>query len=386
MAAGVLNQKQVRDILVRSTPPRIKATNQIDLSLIDPSAIDLPLGERYFEMRASCRPGKNSVVKDIIQHYKSGNARSLDEGTIFEREKIYLVELPWSVELPLAICARATAKSSVGRLDALVRLIADHESEFETVSLGSTASLWLEIRPNTFDLKVSPGQSLSQLRFLHGEEHHCTVSPEALKFEDDDPLVLKDGAELKITSGVGDRDSVLLQLDLDNDPRLGFVGFKAKEPEEMPEPIDPSRKEPREGEQDLRYNPTGYWDPVYCEDERKCVLIEPNRFYIFRSKERFRLPAHLAVDCRAVSESLGDIRIHYAGFAHPFFGYERKEGAPLIFEVRGYQIPTLLQDNTALAKVFFRRMAEPAEPVMAASYSDQELTLSKCFAPWPTPV
>jgi deoxycytidine triphosphate deaminase len=90
----------------------------------------------------------------------------------------------------------------------------------------------------------------------------------------------------------------------------------------------------------------------------------------------------LAVDAQAYSESLGDIRIHYAGFAHPHFGHERPKGTPLIFEVRGHNMDTILRDGDALAKVYFRRMSKNAKRGKKDQYDAQELKLSGCFKDW----
>lgn len=378
MSVGVLNQEQIHK-LINDDSSQIKCEKRIEIpqEKIDPSAIDLPLGDKFWTMKASCRVKQTGHVTDLIQRY-GGPRKKLEKGTILRPKTTYLIALPWSLKLWDNICARATAKSSVGRLDALVRLVADKETEFETVGLGNECNIYLEVRPNTFPLIVSPGDSLSQIRFLRGEEHHCTVSINMLEYEDDPPLVNKAAEPIRSIPGVGDNESILLRLDLDDDEKLGFAGFVAKTEKELEsvDPIDPSNKD--------HYNPRDYWESVETVDDGASVLIEKDRFYIFRSKERFRLPAHLAVDCRAMSESLGDIRIHYAGFAHPFFGLNngRDNGAPLIFEVRGYQFDTILHDETALAKVFFRRMAADAEPPPPDEYSNQELKLSKCFKPW----
>lgn len=384
----------MREVLIEASPPCIKSEDRIDQdSYLDHAAIDLPLGDGYYEMQASCRPGPNWTVMDLINNYQKEprGRRKLKNPTRLFRDKTYLIELPWSLDLPEEFCARATAKSSIGRLDALVRLIADYEYEFETVqrSVGRCAKhLYLEVRPNTFDLEVRPRMALSQLRFFHGEERHCTLSPELLTFEQEPPLINPDGTRAAGRPIVGDWESMLLTLNLEADEELGFSGFVAKESTSLPVDtegnviaIDPARRGAD------RYDPKQFWEAVHTDG---CsVRIEKERFYIFRSKERFELPAHLAVDCRAVSESLGDIRIHYAGFAHPFFGRNRQKGrrgAPLIFEVRGYQFPTILHHGTALAKIAFRRMSAPAsEPksVDADDYTHQELQLSRCFAPWP---
>jgi len=105
-----------------------------------------------------------------------------------------------------------------------------------------------------------------------------------------------------------------------------------------------------------------------------------NHFYIMRSRERFELPKTVAVYCQAVAETIGEMRIHYAGFVHPYFGQERKdekEGTPLIFEVRGHSINTFLRHGDTLAKLEYYQMSE--EDDGNKSYGEQELSLSKCF-------
>ena len=83
---------------------------------------------------------------------------------------------------------------------------------------------------------------------------------------------------------------------------------------------------------------------------------------------------------------MGEWRIEYAGFAHPWFGRTRpdKAGTPIIFEVRGHNIPTILTDGIPLGNVCFRRMSQPADaPQKPGKYEEQELKLSSCFKPWP---
>jgi dCTP deaminase len=101
-----------------------------------------------------------------------------------------------------------------------------------------------------------------------------------------------------------------------------------------------------------------------------------------RSKERFNLPSDVAVSCRAISETLGELRIHYAGFVHPFFGSHEEKGTPIIFEVRGHNVTTFLRDGEVLANINFHRMSKPAEDPGPGDYSKQELKLSKYFKDW----
>jgi dCTP deaminase len=103
-----------------------------------------------------------------------------------------------------------------------------------------------------------------------------------------------------------------------------------------------------------------------------------------KSKERLSIPTDVAVEVMAISERIGDIRIHYAGFAHPGFGQKPvppKKGTPLIFEVRATDMNTRLYDSSLLARVQFFRMSERTKAA-TSPYDQQELKLSALFADW----
>jgi dCTP deaminase len=87
------------------------------------------------------------------------------------------------------------------------------------------------------------------------------------------------------------------------------------------------------------------------------------------------------------------MRIHYAGFVHPYFGLYREDetqGTPLIFEVRGHQVPVSLADGEKMATLIFYRMSEDAPDLSAEQkikeargYGSQDLKLSTRFRDWP---
>jgi hypothetical protein len=73
---------------------------------------------------------------------------------------------------------------------------------------------------------------------------------------------------------------------------------------------------------------------------------------------------------------------------HPFFGLVREDqrfGTPLIFEVRGHDLPISLADNEVMAKLIFYRMSKDAEATEEdkSPYDAQELNLSALFRGWP---
>ncbi len=102
------------------------------------------------------------------------------------------------------------------------------------------------------------------------------------------------------------------------------------------------------------------------------------------------LPRDVGVHCQAITENLGEIRIHYAGFVHPGFGlYRNGVGTPLIFEVRGHTVDAFLRDGEIMANIDFYRLSEGVEfteeeerKMAAEVYQNQELQLSQYFGEW----
>lgn len=78
------------------------------------------------------------------------------------------------------------------------------------------------------------------------------------------------------------------------------------------------------------------------------------------------------------------MRIHYAGFVHPYFGVrdDGENGTPLIFEVRGHQVDVSLRHEERMANLTLYRMSKDADPDNSV-YGKQTLKLSSFFADWP---
>jgi dCTP deaminase len=166
--------------------------------------------------------------------------------------------------------------------------------------------------------------------------------------------------------------------------KKGICAFKAKKIDDEDENnfLDLTKDFKKE---ENKHDPKKCWESVSSEEE-EYLPIETERFYILRSSERFTLPKSVAIYCQAVTETLGELRIHYAGFVHPLFGQGRADGngAPLIFEVRGHNIDTILRHGETLAKLEYYWMSQDAlkEKRKKSPYNEQELTLSQIFKEW----
>ena len=90
MSAGVLSKQQVQKLI----EPRLQGKRVIHSTVgrdieVDGSSFDLPIGRKYWEMRGSCRTGKDLNVRDIISKYaKQEKASTLEEEMVLKKGKI----------------------------------------------------------------------------------------------------------------------------------------------------------------------------------------------------------------------------------------------------------------------------------------------------------
>jgi dCTP deaminase len=236
----------------------------------------------------------------------------------------------------------------------------------------TSGDMFLEVTPMTFNVRVQPGTSITQLRLFKGKPQDCRMQSETL---------------LRTVLECDDSNTdATLSVDLTPDPVLGNGAAAYAAP--LKQQSNDTAIDLWDKPEEERPKPQDYWKFEFADEHRRLRIVK-DQFYIIRSYEKMHLPRGVAVYCRATDETIGEMRIHYAGFVHPFFGSERKDGkrgTPLIFEVRGHDIDVSLRDREKMARLEFYRMAEDAkeEPGRGSHpYDAQSLKLSKFFAAWP---
>lgn len=361
LSAGQVNQLS-REGYLQNVRDEAIGHSAVDLHLTDegyclPEGSVKPFGERYLPQL------KNQGLVTPLT--------AADGVFTLDRQKTYLFPVNERLNLrrpDFEFFGQATAKSSVGRVDVLARLIVDGMSSYEGFSPEAARSgsgeMYVEITPITFDVQVKPDIALTQLRLFKGQPFDFAVPHPSLY-----GAVLKGSANHDGTLSVD-----LSPVEIGGLKTSAFVATR----DDVAHPI-PLWKDDRQPE------PWKYWRFV-AADERGRLSIKENNFYILRSKERIALPPGIAVYCRASDETIGEMRIHYAGFVHPNFGREHADiGTPLIFEVRGHNVNVSLRDGETMARLIFYRMSEDAESSGEpdSPYEGQNLQLSKFFGEWP---
>ncbi len=341
--AGILPYQSIAALIEQGA---VAAGAPFRADQVQPASLDLRLGGYVWRVRASFLPGRGRTVAerlpDVAMH-----RLSLTEGAVLERGCVYIAPLQERLALPSGVSARANPKSSTGRVDVFVRLLTDHGAAFDDVTEGYAGPLYLEISPQTFSVLVRTGTRLNQLRLKRGRPR---------------PLgVLSVGVDLtgEVAGFRARRHAGVVDLDLEH-------GHPCRD---FWQPLEPRRSGSGTGE--------GGGE----------LVLDPGEFYILASKEAVEIPALQAAEMTPIDPSVGEFRVHYAGFFDPGFGTEEAGGVGSrgVLEVRSRETPFLLEDGQTVARLVYEPLTERPTRLYGADgshYQRQGLKLSKHFTAW----
>jgi dCTP deaminase len=362
---GILPSQSIEELIAAG---HITARPPVEPEQVQPSSLDLRIGAVAYRIRASFLSSRNARVIDKLQEnhlYKL----DLTRPAVLERGCAYISPLMEEMNLPADISGKANPKSTTGRLDVFTRLITDYGSEFERVPEGYKGKLYTEIVPRTFSIVVEQGTRLNQLRLRRGNPVPSDTELERL--HEQETLVYTENESP--ADAVISNKSLWLSVDLNGDEHSDIIGYKARHNTPL---VDWSRIN--------HYEPLEYWEPIHRTKSRSLVL-DPNDFYILASKERVRIPHSFAAEMVPYDPSVGEFRIHYAGFFDPGFGYGADDikGTHAVLEVRSHEVPFLLEDGQVVGRLVFERLLSVPSKIygqgIGSSYQHQRLALSKQF-------
>ena len=364
--------RRMAGILVHQTLHRFVSDGAIQALLpvrpeqIQPSSIDLRLGQRLWQLQCSFLPGAAGIERKLGRVATAVHRLDRDDPIVLHRGGVYLAEIEEVLELPPEVWGRGNPKSSTGRLDVFVRLLTAHALGFDTVPEGYHGRLYLEITPQSFHVAVRRGDALGQLRLAVGRPG-LGVDELRERQRADALCRWSDGSAAPVTDDLPP--GVLLSVDLEH-PDGAAVGYMARR--HLP-PIDLQR----------RHLPVDrYWIPLPPAPEDGHVL-EPEQFYVFATRERLAVPPDLCAELVAFDATKGELRTHYAGFIDAGFGHTQgAPGAKLVLEIRTHDVPFLLEHGQPLFRVEFMRNEAVPDVLYGESgsnYQMQALRLAKQF-------
>ena len=352
---------------------------------IQPASIDLRLGEVAYRVRASFLPGSRASVRDKLD-LLSMHRIDLTQGAVLEKDGVYIAPLFEYVALRKRTSALANPKSSIGRLDVFARVITDYGTEFDRIREGYKGPLYAEISPRSFSILVRTGSSLVQLRIRRGSPAFSDTALRRLHEE----VGLVEAPRL---TGPGDktagsrpaareaiRDGLAFAVDVAGDEHSGIVGYKARRHTDL---IDVDRIR--------HYDPRDFWEPVYAHrgpggaERPGGIVLDPHDFYILASREAVVVPPDHAAEMVPYDATVGEFRVHYAGFFDPGFGSAEAQGtgSRAVLEVRSHEVPFLIEDGQVIGRLVYERLIARPDKLygrdIGSSYQSQGLALSKHF-------
>lgn len=333
---GILPSQSIEALIAGGA---IASDTPFDTDQVQPASLDLRLSDQAWRVRASFLPGQRRVedrIADVAMH-----TIDLSAGYVMEKGCVYIARLQERLTLPKGLIARANPKSSTGRVDVFVRLLTDRGASFDDVDEGYDGPLYLEIAPQTFSILVRPGTRLNQLRLKAGEPPKLETRSVGVDLE---------GADGTIVGFRGRRHAGVVDLDR----------------------ID-------------GHDPRDFWEPLSVR--RGELLLDPGEFYILASREAVEIPVMQAAEMTPIDPSVGEFRVHYAGFFDPGFGTDEAHGAGSkgVLEVRTHDTPFLLEHGQIVARLVYEPLTERPSRLYGeggSHYQSQGLKLSKHFRAW----
>jgi dCTP deaminase len=365
VSVGILPSQQIRE-LIKADRVFTRVHEQISEAQVQPASLDLRLGTVGYRVQASFLPGQYSTVEERVKDLQMVRV-DLTRATVLEKGCVYIVPLLEELDLPADVSAKANPKSTTGRLDIFTRLITDQGSEFEKVPAGYKGKLYAEIVPRTFTVMVRAGMRLNQLRFIKGDP--SLLDSVVIELDEKRSLVYDEENPVKALIESGLKISVNLRASEPSE----IIAYKAK----RNAPVVDLEKVAQYGAED-------FWDARY-QVSTKGLILDPGDFYILASKERIRVPHDYAAEMVPIDPSVGEFRIHYAGFFDPGFGYGANDikGTRAVLEVRAHEVPFLIEHGQIVGRlIYMGLLAEPDKVYgvnIGSSYQRQSLTLSKQF-------
>jgi dCTP deaminase len=334
---GALGARQIADLM------RAGFISGGVVENIRPASLDLSLSDEIYCVDGVFQPKPSETIRDLLKLIKK-KVHDIDEPLL--RGKIYLARLNETLALPESVYGYCNPKSTSGRLDLHVRVLADGVARYDATSAGGyTGELWMVLQPKSFSVLVHKGATLAQLRLFNRDTRFAELQLELAMREhkllwrqkEKSPLLY---SEIKIRDNDG---SLILTLDLAGD----VLGYRCLSPDTV---LDIRRVN--------MYNAEDFFEPLTLAGGH--LKLARDEFYILSSREAVRVPPELACEMAPMDERSGDFRSHYAGFIDPGWGWGKSGegvGRPLTLEVRPFE-DLLVRHGQPVAKIKFERMSE----------------------------
>jgi dCTP deaminase len=361
-----LRKGALSDTLIHQCFDEKIITTTSDSKKIGPSSLDLSVDlSTLVQVPAVFLPSKK--IEPITETLKTLGAQKVDLPYL-KKGKVYVAKIKESVYFPRNIFARANPKSSTGRSDIHVNLIADFVPRYDFVPQGYSGDLYVVIRSHSFDIDFSGIEevSLNQLRFFyntsgivgHHELQELVIEKKIISNEHKKRSIMFSDNNIY-------ENKLLLSLDLRDWGNENILGYVAKK----------NVSEPLIWKTGVN-NALDFFEPIEKVSDDRAITLKEKSFYILSSRESVYIPKEYACEMVSFDDSLGELRAHYAGFIDN--GWGEKKPRPLTLEVRAYE-PTMVYHGQPIASLVLNKTMGNVErgydEIPSSNYTNQKTAM-----------
>ena len=309
----------------------------IDISQhLQPASIDIPIWSDIYHVKQAFLPFQKSVQyitnKLTIQKFDA------QEWVVLYKWQTYLIPC-LDLNLPQHLFWKISPKSSLGRIDVLIRAVCDDVWLYDTIPSGHDGQLRLEVTPQSFNIRIYKGTPLSQLMLFDISQWFEKVIPdEAILYDRNqetlEPLYYQD--QMIISAGIWWYDK---------------IWYRAKSTDEIIDLSDIWWHQAHRFFEEVYI--TGSWD----HDK---LHLQKDMFYILPTKEQISVPTKYAIELVPSTHLMWELRVHYAGFFDPWFGWAT--GATGVLEIRPYTDVVIYDGQPICLMDIYTNTTLPAKP------------------------
>ncbi len=342
---------------------------------VQPSSIDLTLGEKAYEIRGEPTRG-NDVEKYVLKEI------NISGGATFEVGKTYMIELqehfnPDNLKKkktdPSLFFIHANPKSSFGRTGAISKIWVPGNNGFDVIPPNYDGEIYSIVMPKAFPMKIEKGASINQIRIYYGRMDESVLDPSSLYYtlENKGIFLMKNRDKKPVNKIVFTENGIAMNMYL---PKGEVNILEAKK--------NPKRELIlKAGENKL--------DDFFHRrkmDKGGTFVLKKDHFYIIATRELFNIPLAetligtgkppFVAEIKAYDVNSGEFRGHAAGFVEYGFGTEGH--SLIIMEVHPHG-DVIVVDKSPVGIIKFYEFHEPPEKSYNGSYNHQNLTPGKYF-------
>ncbi len=244
-------------------------------NFIQPASLDIPITSRCYLIKEKFLPFKRKIA-DLLESI----ILSSEPCTLLLRDHTYLCYCGF-ISLPSNLRASFSPKSSIGRIDVLVRTIFDNCGFYDTIEKEQKGNLWVQISPRSFNIKIYPGLALTQMMLFE---------PCQFNLNNEIELYSKYGSFVR---GEMHDNALIVHLDT----RFGYEALNTNEV------IDLSL---------ATNDPSKFFRTVVAKNDK--IILEKDKFYIFATIEKISIPLSLSAEMVPFVHHIGDLRSNKAGY------------------------------------------------------------------------